>query len=221
MPKESGKRARRFHEPVPYFAIKRTTQISESHCGPAVIQMLLSNLAVDTTQEAVAAAGGATALIELHGMRVDQLALAVCLLAPTARFWYKEKAKLEDIVALIKDYGYPVGVEWQGYFDGDEEDDEEDEDEDDYGHYSVVTQVDRERQEMIVVDPYKDYVSRDHILGFDEFETRWWDYNEVKDERTGRRRLVKDDHLLFIITPREENFPTALGMTPGAGCEHE
>src|SRR5574340_1799162 len=107
---------RRFAQPKPYFRIQRSVQISESHCGPAVIQMLLSNLGILVTQEAVAEAGGATSLIEMHGMRNDQLAQAVKTLAPGAQFWYKEKSQVKDLEALINDYKYPVGVEWQGIF---------------------------------------------------------------------------------------------------------
>ncbi|RPI28884.1 MAG: hypothetical protein EHM70_16260, partial [Chloroflexota bacterium] len=170
------------------FRFLRTMQISESHCGPAVIQMLLANLGIEVTQEAVAEAGGAAELIELNGMRVDQLALAVKELAPEAQFWYKDHAKLDELVALLNVHHYPVGVEWQGLFededdedeeeDDDEEDEEDDDDEnvledsetedEDYGHYSVVSHVDEENKQLIIVDPYKDYVSQDRIFSFDQ-----------------------------------------------------
>ena len=50
------------------------------------------------------------------GMRVDQLATAVCQLVPAAQFWYKHHASLDDLIALITEHLYPVGVEWQGFF---------------------------------------------------------------------------------------------------------
>src|SRR5512133_2564863 len=116
MPEESSPR-----EPIDYHH-SRFTQISESHCGPAVIQMLLSNLGIEVSQEAVAEAGGATELIELNGMRVDQLARAVRVLAPDARFWYKDHSSLDDLIRLVSEYRYPVGVEWQGLFEDSLED---------------------------------------------------------------------------------------------------
>ena len=200
---------RRFRKAEDYFQIRRAQQISESHCGPAVIQMLLSNLGVEVTQEAVAEAGAATELIELHGMRVDQLARAVRLLAPDAQFWYKNRSRLEELITLVTDYRYPVGVEWQGLF----EDEEEDEDEEgDYGHYSIVTHVDSDKNELVIVDPYKEFVDQDHILTFGNFVRRWWDFNEVTHPKTGKTRLVKDDHMMFIATPKDAIFPKELGM---------
>jgi hypothetical protein len=192
-----------------YFKLKRATQISESHCGPATIQMLLSNVGVDVTQEQVAEAGDATELIERNGMRVDQLARAVVLLVPHVQFWYKEHAKLSELISIILDQQYPVGVEWQGIFDDDEEATNGD---NDYGHYSVITHVDLEKQALIIVDPYKDFVSRDRILSFTEFDERWWDYNEVINLETGKPQFVKDTRLMFIVTPKEVTFPESLDM---------
>jgi hypothetical protein len=190
-------------------------QISESHCGPAVIQMLLSNLKVAVTQQAVAEAGGASGLIDLNGMRVDQLAKAVRVLAPQAMFWYKDHARLGELVKLVTHYRFPVGVEWQGIFDDDDEDEEDEPGEtgdDDYGHYSVVTYANRRKKQLIIADPYKDYFAQDRIIGFQEFEERWWDFNEVIDPETGQPRLVEDYHMLFIVTPGEATFPLDLKM---------
>lgn len=209
---------RRSNRPVYNFQNASFMQISESHCGPAVIQMLLSNLGVEVTQEEVAETGGATDLIELNGMRVDQLALAVRLLAPQAQFWFKEHSTLCELVRLLNTYRVPVGVEWQGLFeDEDEEEDEEDAEtgDEDYGHYSVVTYANRRKKQLIIVDPYKDYIGRDRIFSFEEFEGRWWDYNEVADPLTGEARLVEDRHMMFIITPQEAVFPLELGMQRG------
>jgi hypothetical protein len=203
MPSESN-------NPLYSFQVNRICQISEAHCGPAVIQMLLGHLGIFVTQEEVAEAGEVTDRIEIHGMRVDQLALGVQRLAPTAQFWYKKNAKFEELVELITAHKYPVGVEWQGVF-GTEEDEDEDE-EDDYGHYSVIPFVDLERRELIIVDPYKDFVSQDRIFSIDTFIERWWDTNEVVDPRTGKAKLVEDYHMMFIVTPKEDNFPQKLKM---------
>jgi hypothetical protein len=206
MPNESNS------APLPNLSLNRVCQISESHCGPAVIQMLLANLGIAVTQEAVAEAGGATSLIDLHGMRVDQLALAVKELAPAAQFWYKDNATLEDLIALIIQHRYPVGVEWQGLFDTDPTNTGEEAHEEDYGHFSVVTHVDLAKQELIIADPYKDFVSQDRIFSFNTFVKRWWDTNEVPDPATGTSKLVEDYHMLFIVTPTVETFPSSLGL---------
>jgi hypothetical protein len=205
-------------------------QISESHCGPAVIQMLLSNQEIEVTQEEVAEAGGATRLIELNGMRVDQLALAVHRLAPRATFYYKDHASIDELVRIVNDYHQPAGVEWQGLFEdepglssletaaepagGAEEPGPQDgeTEENDYGHYSLVIQADRRSRQLIIADPYKDYFSQARIFSFQEFDLRWYDYNEVPNPNGGEPLLVKDDHLLFVITRRHVVFPLRMGM---------
>ena len=191
------------------FHAQRFTQISELHCGPAVVQMLLGNLGIEVGQEQVAAAGGAAEMIEENGMRVDQMAIAVRALVPQVEFWWKEQATLNDLALLIHRYRYPVGVEWQGLF---EEDELAETGDSDYGHYSVVTHMDRRKRELIIADPYKDFIAQDRIFSFEFFDRRWWDYNEVIDVQTGQTKLVKDDHLLFILTPLTSTFPIRLGM---------
>jgi ABC-type bacteriocin/lantibiotic exporter with double-glycine peptidase domain len=188
--------------------LRRIQQISEDHCGPAVIQMLLENIGMSATQEEITEAAGATASIAEHGTCVDQLAKAVSTLAPDARLWYKEKASLEDLQYVLNECKYPVGVEWQGLFGeaGVEDDD------DDYGHYSVITYIDQIKGELIVVDPYKDFVDQDRILKISVFLRRWWDYNEVKDPKTKKKEFKKDEQLFFVVTPLGVSFPVELRM---------
>jgi hypothetical protein len=187
----------------------RFTQISESHCGPAVVQMLLSNLGIEVSQQAIAASGGAADLIELNGMRVDQLARAVRLLAPQAQFWYKDHASASDLTRLVNDERYPVGVEWQGLFEDRLEDESE---EGDYGHYSVVIIVDEHNRQVVIVDPYKDFRDQDRLFDLDWFVTRWYDQNEYPDPLTGKKLTLEDRQMLFIITHADEAFPRELGM---------
>ena len=146
-------------DPKRFSRLRRIEQITENHCGPAVIQMLLENIGVNVTQEDVTEAAGATRTIATHGTRVDQLAKAVHQLAPGAKLWYKERASLDNLEYVLDECKYPVGVEWQGLFD-----DPVDEDDDDYGHYSVISHIDKAKDELIVVDPYKDFVDQDRIL---------------------------------------------------------
>ncbi len=194
-------------EPKRFSHLRIIQQISEHHCGPAVTQMLLENIGVSVTQEQITAAAGASRTIAKHGTRVDQLARAVHELAPEARLWYKEKASLRDLKYVLEQAKFPAGVEWQGIFDDDPE-----EFDDDYGHYSVVAHIDEERDELIVMDPYKDFVEQNRILKVSVFLKRWWDYNQVVDPKTGKKTYKKDEDLFFVVTPLEVAFPEDLGM---------
>ena len=195
--------------PKKFSRLRRIEQISENHCGPAVIQMLLENIGLSVSQETITAAAGATDTIAEQGTRVDQLAQAVRALAPSARLWYKEKATLADLVYVLDEQKYPVGVEWQGLFDEDE-----DEFDDDYGHYSVISHIDLARGELIVVDPYKDFADQDRILSTRVFQKRWWDENEVKQPETGELVYKRDEQLFFVVAPGDVTFPAELHMQP-------
>ena len=194
-------------DPKRFSRLRRIEQITENHCGPAVIQMLLENIGVNVSQEELTEAAGATRTIATHGTRVDQLAKAVHVLAAGAKLWYKERASLDNLEYVLDECKYPVGVEWQGLFD-----DPVDEDDDDYGHYSVISHIDKAKDELIVVDPYKDFVDQDRILKISLFLKRWWDYNEVKDPQTGEKVFKKDDQLFLVVAPRNVPFPDELGM---------
>jgi hypothetical protein len=194
-------------DPKKFSRLRRIEQITENHCGPAVIQMLLENIGVEVTQEEITEAAGATHTIETHGTRVDQLAKAVPQFAPDARLWYKEKASADDLEYVLDVCKFPVAVEWQGLFD-----DEDDEDDEDYGHYSIISHIDKIKDELIVVDPYKDFVDQSRILKMSLFLNRWWDYNEVKDPQTGKKVFKKDEQLFFVVAPRSVSFPDELGM---------
>jgi hypothetical protein len=137
---------------------------------------------------------------------VDQLARAVQGLAPGARLWYKEKASPDDLEYALDVCKFPVGVEWQGLF-GDV-----DEDDDDYGHYSVIAHIDKLKDELIIVDPYKDFVDQNRIIRMSVFLKRWWDYNELKDPETGKKMYKKDERLFFVVAPLDVSFPVELGM---------
>ncbi len=169
--------------------------------------MLLENIGVSVTQEEITEAAGATKTIAEHGTRVDQLAMAVNELAPDTRLWYKEHATLRDLKFVIEELKYPVGVEWQGIF----EDDPEALD-DDYGHYSVVAHIEQERDELIVMDPYKDFVEQNRIIKISVFLKRWWDYNQVLDPETGKEIDKRAEDLFFVVVPRSVSFPAELGM---------
>lgn len=195
--------------------MQRFMQITDSHCGAAVTQMLLSNVGVLVSQEEIADAAGVTHTIADYGMQVSQMALAVRRLAPQVQVWSKESAELDDLSALVNQYGYPVAVEWQGTFGQDDDEDEEEDDsgEHDYGHYSIVTRVDLEEDTIVMVDPYRDFSLKDRYFSVSEFLPRWWDVNEVFDIADRYSHLVEDYHMLFIIAPKGVSFPKLMGMT--------
>ena len=193
-------------DPKRFSRLRWIQQITENHCGPAVIQMLLENIGVPATQEEITEAAGATHTIETHGTRVDQLADAVHRLAPNARLWFREKASLENLEYVLNENKYPVGVEWQGLF-GDMDDDDED-----CGHYSIIAYIDKAKDELFIVDPYKDFVDQNRIIKISLFENRWWDFNEVKDVETGEEIFKKDEQLFFVVVPLDVLFPEELGM---------
>lgn len=199
-------------KPLPERNRKKIThikQISEDHCGPAVIEMLLDNLGYIFTQEEITSAAGAEKTIKRHGTRVDQLALAVHRLTPQLCFWYKERSTIRDLRTVIKDFHFPVGVEWQGLFEDDLDDEDDDED---YGHYSIVSHIDDSKRQIIIVDPYKTFVKQDRIVPIKLFRQRWWDWNEVVDPETGEAEYKIDDRLFFLISDKNMDFPEQLGM---------
>ncbi len=200
--------------------IQRVTQISEAHCGPAVLQMLLEAVGVTTDQRTITEMAGVAETIDEHGMRVDQLALACARIAPHTQFWYKYYATLEDIKYLLL-RGIAIGVEWQGLFykSLEEEAEEEDIDETDYGHYSVVVYFDEDTEQLVIVDPYKDFEEQNRVFDVQTFLRRWWDTNEIRDPRTGRTDIVSDTHLLFFVTQADEWMPEEMGFKKFHGVE--
>jgi hypothetical protein len=101
------------------------------------------------------------------------------------------------MVALVCGYRCPTGVEWQGLFEDCEED--EDPHEGDYGHYSIVTRIDRRGGLITLRDPYPDFWREDRVFRLEWFIRRWWDVNTVPAPEIGALRLVEDRHMLFVI----------------------
>ncbi len=189
--------------------LSRRTQITDSHCGPAVIEMLLSNLGIEKTQEEITEASDAINSIEEKGVTVEQMAKAVDKLAPEVILYYKEYGSISDIEILLREYSLPVGVEWQGLFYENEKEEEKGED---YGHYSVVTHVDYKKKALIIVDPYKDFVSSDRIISIYKFMNRWYDTNELKDPLNDDPILMRDERLLFVVSPVDPKMRGKLGL---------
>lgn len=192
----------------PHFPdLKRVSQKTNSHCGPAVLEMLSSFLGFDMDQDEFVDVLGIAHKLPTHGMTIYEMAEAIKKLFPSVQFWYKHNSSLNDLSQLVNNYRFPVGVEWQGIF-------YEDSDGDD-GHYSVITHIDTSNNIVTIADPYSRFAGTDRIFHILEFEDRWWDENEIKDPFSGRTRLERDYHTLFILTPKEETFPEILEMVRG------
>jgi hypothetical protein len=194
--------------------LRRTRQISESHCGPAVLQMLLDYVGVSVSQQRLASAIGAETFIEQRGMRIDELAKAVHLTSPDVQFWYKTESTIEELEAIVSQFGYPVGIEWQSlFYETPEEEAEDTQGESyDFGHYSVVRYVNTTDDEIVIADPYMEFADRDRYFSIQWFEERWWDTNELQED--GTIRWVRDDRAMFIIVPKGLYFPKLLGLRP-------
>ncbi len=199
--------------PCKPLALPRICQISEYHCGPAVLQILLSQCGVSADQQRLTELADMAATIAAYGARVDQLARAVAWLREGVRLWFKTNATEDDLVAVVCRRGWAAGVEWQGLFEESEED--EDFAEGDYGHYSVVTRIDRARGLITLRDPYPDFCREDRVFPLDWFIGRWWDVNLAPAPGTGRLRPIEDRRMLFVVTGKRARFPRALGMVQG------
>jgi predicted double-glycine peptidase len=179
--------------------MNRVRQITSYHCGPAVIVTLLSFLGVRLSQSRVVKSIGAEMKIKKVGLSIPDLAAAVKTLGKKNYvFWRKANSKISDLEKVIRDYKYPVGVEWQGVF-------YEFEDEDN-GHYSVVTGVDTKNNILRIADPYPEFSGVDRKFDTKFFTKRWWDKNLIKG------RMITDKKMMFVVTPKGETWPEKLGM---------
>lgn len=186
--------------------IKKVCQISESHCGPAVLEMLLRYLGKRRTQKTITKYCRIKSTIKGHGARVDQLSRAIIKMYPSLRLWYKKNSRISEIKEIVQNYRYPVAVEWQGLFEIFEE-----ETDDDLGHYAVVVGFDEIKEKIVLSDPYKHYCHKLRYLKVSRFVRRWWDINEIKTSE-GKTRKIRDHRLFFLVLPEELDFPKKFGM---------
>ena len=190
-----------------YFpGLKRVQQVSAVHCGPAVLEMLLSYLGRQVSQQQLVDAAGVRSSINEFGMNVADLGRAVSGAHSDLQFWYKDEARVDDIRRLIHNYNMPVGIEWQGNFRSEDDDG-------DYGHYSTVLGIDEESMTVTLADPY--YPAHDRVFLLKDFERDWWDVNEVVNPMTGLRKPILDHHMIFTVTHKTATFPENLGMKRG------
>jgi len=173
---------------------------------------LLSHLEKSVTQDQVVRAAQVCSTIKDRGARPSQLAKAVAKLAPKFKFWFKQDATIDDLVTLIHQYQWPVGVNWQGLF-YDSIDDEPKGSDGDFGHYSVIIDIDPQKDEIVIADPYPEYSSQPRIFSLQWFVSRWWD-NVNDKEKNGHHTILNTHYFMFVIVPIKEKFPLELGMLP-------
>lgn len=190
--------------PKGFPALRRISQKTDSHCGPAVVTMLASYIGVRVIQHDIVKAAGAVKTYRERGMTVAELATGLLRLKPDLLFYYKTRATLDDLDMLVNVCLLPVGVEWQGEF-GEYADE-------DNGHYSVVTAVSRTTGTIDISDPFSVYAGRDRTFPIPEFLARWWDVNETFNTKTGTMRPRKDLQMMFAVTSPETTLPKTIGL---------
>jgi hypothetical protein len=192
---------------------QRQMQISESHCGPAALQMLLSIYGLTHTQEEITRACNAVSTIEEEGVTVEQMGMAVNQLFPQLSFYFKRQADFNDINILINKFHLPVGVEWQGAFIDPNGGYKTPDNWPDLGHYSVVVAINPEQNYLVISDPYKHFAYADRKFSTTDFALRWWDEYDLEDPETGRSQTRRDQNLLFVVSPSNLTLPQELKLT--------
>ena len=193
-------------------ALPRIRQISEYHCGPAVLQMLLGQRGVVADQERLTELADVAATIKTNGARVDQLARAVAWLRGGVCLWYKNHATPEDLVAVVCGHRCPAGVEWQGFF----EDREEDEDWMKATTATTTRDADPSAERADHAPRPLDFCVMLRVFRLEWFIKRWWDVNEApapEDRRTAAGR--RPPHAVCHHRGTRARFPASLGMTRG------
>lgn len=203
----------------------RSRQETGSFCGPAVMQMLLSQFGISADQRQIVEACGASETVMRVGIPLKSLIVGVKEIYPEIFIWQKSASTTSDIETLLKN-GYLVAFDWQGIFAGDEYHDDvlpgfweklvskrrnEPILTGDQGHYCIALEINTEKGFLKFADPYGHYAGKDRYVSLWEFEERWWDDRLDKDEN-GRSVRVLEERLIFLLTKSGDNFPSSLGM---------
>jgi len=187
-------------------------QKTDSHCGPAVVKALLGFHKIEVNQDDVVNSGRVRTTIMKKGMRPTQIALAVKSLGQGLNFWYKQNATSRDLEKLIHIYKIPVAVNWQGLFFDSVKEEKVKNIIEDRGHYSIVIDINIQKDEIMIDDPFAEYFAIPRIFSYKWFRSRWWDKDEVIKRSTNERNVLKTKKLIFVITPKNVKFPQSLGM---------
>lgn len=193
--------------------LPRVSQQTDSHCGPAVLQILYSNLRKHFTQDEIVAAARIGKIIKSRGSRPKQLASAVKKLTPSLQFWFKQEASIEDLEELINTYEVPVAVNWQGLF-YEKLEEETPRDKQDRGHYSVVVGINLKKDQIVIQDPYSTFSDKNRTFSLSWFVTRWKDTVKDKNKKTEKIETLRTKHFLFILATKKAPFVKKLGLLP-------
>lgn len=196
--------------------LKSAIQETESHCGPAVLAMLLSFHGIEVSQAEIVSAAGIPDRILEHGSRPAELARAVFQLAPDLKFWYKQPTQQEDLDFLINTLQVPVAVDWQGLFHASVEEEGGLNRSGDNGHYSVVVAIDLDKQQITLADPYPDFAGQLRTFSLEWFVSRWWDVARDVDELTGEKKVLRTKRFMFVLVPAQTVIPDKLGLLSAA-----
>jgi RimJ/RimL family protein N-acetyltransferase len=200
--------------------LKRVKQINGTYCAPASIEIMMSHFGIEANQDEIAECGISAAHARKNGMSIESMAKAIKTLYPEFSLWVKRESSLHDIEKMVREFNYPVGVDWQGYFEENEYEslppDEYDVPDDpmlkgDEGHYSVVIDIDRGNNQIRLIDPYGHYSENDRYFGIEDFDNRWWD-DRMDKNPDGSKKYVFENKLMFVIVPRSVRVPEVLGM---------
>lgn len=202
----------------------RVRQLNNSYCGPAALSILLQHYGIEEDQEKIVTAASTREFVIQHGMSIEKLGLAVRNLYPEKRLWVKRDSSLADVERMVREFNYPVGVNWQGIFetndyeedpdipsDPPEEDDPNHICKGDAGHYSVVVDVDRANDNVRITDPYGNFSGEDRFVGVQDFLNRWWD-DRMDVLPDGTRKYVFENRLMYVVVPLSVRLPEELGM---------
>lgn len=195
-----------------HLVFQRFSQATDSTCGPTVVRMLLDFYHIHASEETILQATNAKESLEANGTRIDQLAASVKSIAPGYALWYKEDAHINDIQVLIHHHKVPVAVDWQGLFWETLLEEARLSSHLYHGHYSVVTDIDLEKDSITIADPFKDFSAKDRIFPIDWFKSRWWDISDTYGTEIEEDISYYNSRMIFIVVPNNKRFPQSLGM---------
>jgi len=194
--------------------VKMESQQTDSHCGPAVIRVLLERFGVDVTQDQVVESARVKSKIIRYGMTPAQMAKAVRRLAPGYRLWFKSEATINDMLRWVKEYKIPVGINWQGLFYDTVEEEKLKSPFDDHGHYSIVIDINPEKDQIVIADPYSEYWQKPRVKSYSWFKTRWWDKDILVNKKRGYKKILETQRLAFVILPKNSDMARKLKFEP-------
>jgi hypothetical protein len=194
--------------------LKRFAQITDSHCGPAVIQMLLYRYGFTYSQKQIVAAARAKTRLIKEGTRPDHLARAVRVLAPAYRLYFKDLATSRDLNLLINTHKVPVAVNWQGLFYDTVLEEKKFSPFDDHGHYSIVIGFDPTKDSLVMAEPYYEYTPKPRTFKYSWFKTRWHDADPQTKPKEEFKTSFISKRLLFVVLEKDNPVVASCHLLP-------